>query len=109
MPKFQVSEYGYFTLLGRNEDVLPLAVTWSRVVIPLKFCGGIPPFARNGLWQTGFGQLTVLPICGGRESTPMLSYRTSYPMPKPPRIDVFPLVPGEYANPTRGMKSFVGA
>src|SRR5579859_5385034 len=30
-------------------------------------------------------------------------------MPKPPRIDVLPLVPGEYAKPMRGMKSFFGA
>ena len=30
-------------------------------------------------------------------------------MLKPPRIDVLPLVPGEYAKPMRGMKSLLGA
>ena len=30
-------------------------------------------------------------------------------MEKPPRIEVLPLVPGEYAKPMRGMKSFLGA
>src|SRR5579862_1070789 len=30
-------------------------------------------------------------------------------MLKPPRIEVLPLVPGEYAKPIRGMKSFFGA
>src|SRR5438105_11241796 len=30
-------------------------------------------------------------------------------MPKPPRTEVLPIVPGDHANPTRGMKSAFGA
>ena len=48
---------------------------------------------------------TVEVACGGRTLVPILSNIGSYPMPNPPRIDVEPVVPGEYANPRRGAQS----
>src|SRR5581483_12121861 len=54
-------------------------------------------------------QSAVEPICGGRDRTPMLSYRTSYAIPKPPRTDQLESFFGVQAKPTRGIQSFLGA
>src|SRR5579863_9768117 len=72
----------------------------------------MPPLARNGAAQgyapTG-AQSIVVDSCGGSESKPRLSKRTSYAIPAPARIEVLPLSPGEYAKPMRGPQLFVGA
>jgi hypothetical protein len=57
--------------------------------------GNIPPFCRKlGVFAVRLVSMVVA-NWGGRDRIPKLSYRTSYASPKPARIDVVPLVPGE--------------
>src|SRR5581483_6799615 len=75
-------------------------------VLTLTF-GEKPPLARNpgtptrlANWGSVISAVTL--NWGGNERLAILSNRTSYDNPKPARIDVLPLVPGEYATPIRG-------
>src|SRR6185437_8796678 len=66
--------------------------------------GLIPPFRRKfGVFAFRSVSI-VVENCGGFERVPILSNNTSYAMPNPARIDVLPLLPGEYAMPIRGAK-----
>src|SRR5664279_611656 len=117
MPMFQVSEYGS-CWFGTKEPVSCRARAGSVMggTVAVK---GRPPPARNPFWPKVGSvqkQLAVAPLwspgvasqvccnCGGSESKPRLSYRTSTAMPKPPRMEVSPDEPGDQANPTRGRK-----
>ena len=74
--------------------------------------GKAPPLARSRAGARKaptLAQSIVEDSCGGNESKPRLSKSTSYAIPAPPRIEVLPLSPGEYAKPIRGPQLFVGA
>ena len=87
--------------------------------MPLLAWGGMPPLAIKlpivATVAAGHPvrsvalQSAVEPIWGGRDSVPMLSYNTSYAMPKPPRTDQLGSFFGVQAKPRRGMKSVFGA
>src|SRR5258708_21721486 len=101
MPMFHCSDSGR-TWLG-TYPLVPLRAC-ACVKAAVEAFGGIPPLARNPCWLRP-GTSTVVVSCGGRVSRPKLSTRTSKLRPKPARMDVFPLVPGEYAKPTRGIQA----
>ena len=65
----------------------------------------MPPFFRKPPESTPVTSIVVV-ACGGSVSNPKLSTNTSKLRPKPARIEVLPLVPGEYARPTRGIQAF---
>src|SRR5579863_5571509 len=94
---------------GIQFAVLAMAVGRSSTVIPLPPPPERPPPARKpGATLEGL-TLRVDPTCGGTARMPMLSYRVSQARPKPPRMEVSPLLPGEYAKPNRGAQLFLGA
>src|SRR5690348_6636784 len=66
----------------------------------------MPPLAKKGCLKMS-GKLLASKValnCGGYAVDPTLSKITSYAMPNPARMEVLPLLPGEYAMPTRGAK-----
>src|SRR5690242_2059400 len=66
----------------------------------------MPPLAKNGCLKIS-GKLLASKValnCGGYAVEPTLSKITSYAKPNPARMEVLPLLPGEYAIPTRGAK-----
>src|SRR5579864_8846157 len=111
MPISQVSVYGSCWLGTYPAVAAAAAACVGNVFRPLPCPAGSPPLAKNAFpvlklhpGMTPFDTSHVPPNSGGTVSRPKLSNRTSYAIPKPPRIDVLPDVPGEKAKPMRGAK-----
>src|SRR5450755_3199410 len=122
MPKVQSIDFGIFWRFGKSAEVKcrwhatavvkPSHIGLSKVksLIP-PAPGRMPPAPRKLPWMQGYvpklgAQSLVAPSCGGTVNNPRLSNSVSKASPKPARIDVRPLLPGEYAIPMRGAKLF---
>src|ERR1035437_1338827 len=99
MPMFHCSDCGR-VWLGMYP---PVPARASACVKPAADAfGGMPPPAMKPCPALPVTS-TVVVNCGGRLSKPKLSTSTSKLRPKPARMEVLPLFPGEYARPTRGI------